>query len=100
YWGSNSGLPPVAELGGAFWLLGMPCGVLVLCAAGVLFLLAPVPDCVGGVPVCATAVEITSSRRRFRGTRFFTRDCSWPGLTRNARLVLSEMLLDLAEFAP
>src|SRR5207248_268306 len=57
YRGSSSGFTPAAA----------PFGAGVFWVAGVLFLLAPVSDCVGGAPVWADAIEI-ATRRRLRGT--------------------------------
>src|SRR5437870_2917632 len=96
--GSSSGLVAGDETAGVLWPAGTFCEAAAFWLAGVLFLLAPVSDCVGGVPLWANACDIANSKVRTRGTGLFTQTA--PGRATRPQLVLPEMLLELAEFAP
>src|SRR5207248_10621588 len=77
--GSGSGLVAGDEAAGVLWPAGAFCEAAAFWPAGVLFLLAPVSDCVGGVPLWASACDIVNSKMRTRGTGLFTQTTPGPG---------------------
>src|SRR5438046_10433143 len=77
--GSSSGLVAGDETPGVLWPGGAFCEAAAFWPAGVLFLLATVSDCVGGVPLWANACDIVNSKVRTRGTGLFTQTAPGPG---------------------